>query len=129
MAAPFDYAALKAAVPDVLIPQFGMAVTLTRAARGVALEAWEQDQGPAASSAAQSVATSGIQVALDKETLALQTIETRLGRWALVADAALPEEVGPEWSLVANGVAYEIVSVKPVAPSGTVLLYFVVVRT
>jgi hypothetical protein len=127
MTAAFDYAALKAAVPDVLLPQFGVAVTLTRAARGTGLKSWEQDQGPAASTAAQSIATSGVQVALDKDEIALQTIETRLGKWALTAETLLPEEVGPEWSLVANGITYPIFSVKPVQPGDTLLLYFVMV--
>lgn len=124
----FDYAALKAEVPDVLIPQFGVAVTLTRPARA-AVKSWQQDQGPAASTAAQSISgVHGIQVALDKATTDLETMEQRLGRWVLTAPSALPEEVGPEWSLVANGLTYPILSVQPVQPGGVLLLYFATVK-
>lgn len=123
----FDYAALKAEVPDVLIPRFGIPVTLQRASRAPA-KSWEQDQGPAASSAAQSIATSGVQVALDKDTIEASTQEQRLGRWALTAEPALPEEVGPEWELVVDGLTYPISAVRPVKPGPVILLYFVVVQ-
>lgn len=123
----FDYAALKASTPDKLIPKFGTAVTLTRPARA-AVKSWEQDQGPAASTAAQSIAISGVQVQLDKATRDLETVEQRLGRWALTASVTLPEEIGPEWALVANGLSYPIVSVQPVQPGDVLLMYFATVK-
>ena len=135
MSASFDYAALKAAVPDVLIPQFGIPVTLTRQSRAPA-KSWEQDQGPTDKTAAQSFTVSGVQVALDKATLALETTETRLGRWAITVPATttsfgteiIPEEMGPEWKLTAAGKSYVVSSVTPVQPGDTLLMYFVVVR-
>ena len=135
MTASFDYGALKAAVPDVLIPQFGIPVTLTRQARTPA-KSWEQDQGPSDKTAAQSFSVSGVQVALDKATLAKETTEIRFGRWAITVPATttsfgsevVPEEIGPEWKLTAAGKSYPVVSVNPVTPGDTVLMYFVVVQ-
>jgi len=136
MSASFDYAALKAAVPDVLIPQFGTTITLTRQSRAAA-KSWEQDQGPTAKTAAQSFSAAGVQIALDKATAALSTIERRLGRWAITVPPTVtsfgteivPEEMGPEWQLVdSTGRAYTVISVTPVQPGGTLLMYFVVVQ-
>ena len=138
MTASFDYAALKASVPDVLIPQFGVAVVLSRPARA-ASENWEQDQGPAASTAAQSISDGlfGIRVKADKETQALQNLAGRgannaqeiiLARWVITAPSALPEEVGPEWFLTASGVAYPVQRSTPVQPGGVLLVYFIDVK-
>ena len=135
MSATFDYGALKAAVPDVLIPQFGIPVTLPRQSRAP-LKDWEQDQGPSSKTAAQSFSVSGVQVALDKATIAKETTEIRFGRWAITVPATtttfgtaiVPEEIGPEWKLTAAGKSYPIVSVEPITPGDTLLMYFVVVQ-
>lgn len=127
MAAPFPYEALKA-VADELLTSAGIDVVLQRESRSPA-KSWEQDQGPASTSSAQSISgIKGVEVQLDKETIDLQATEGRLGRWALTAPETLPEEVGTEWELVANGLTYPIVNVQPKRPGAVLLLYFVVVR-
>lgn len=134
MTASFDYAAIKA-VADTLIPQFGIPVTLTRQSRAPS-KSWEQDQGPSDKTGAQSFSASGVQVALDKATIAKETTETRFGRWAITVPATtisfgseiVPEEMGPEWKLTAAGKSYVVSSVSPVQPGDTLLMYFVVVQ-
>ncbi len=126
-AAPFDYAPIKL-IADTLIPQFGIPIVLARASRA-AQKDWEQDQGPAATTAAQSISgLSGVQIALDEETLALQTIERPLGRWVFQASTSLLEVVGPEWTLTANSLTYQVVTTRPVQPGDTLLVYFAVVE-
>lgn len=133
MTAPvFDYSSLKSTA-DSLLLRFGKAIVLSRASRLANdpvdnLDSWETDQGPVATSAAQSISgLFGVQIALDKETLELQTIERPLGRWVFQASTAIPEEVGTAWLLTADGLTFEIVSVKPVRPGDTLLVYFAVV--
>ncbi len=134
MTASFDYSEFKA-IADDLIPAAGIPVTISRQARTPA-KSWEQDQGPTAKTAAQSFTVSGVQVALDKATLARETTEIRFGRWAITVPATttsfgteiVPEEIGPEWKLAAGGKVYPIVSVSPVTPGDTILMYFVVVQ-
>lgn len=135
MTASFDYGALKAAVPDVLIPQFGTEITISRQSRAPSKD-WQQDQGPSDKTAAQSFTVSGVQVALDKATLAKETTEARFGRWAITVPKTtksfgtevIPEELGPEWKLTADGKSYVVSSVSPVKPGDTILMYFVVVQ-
>ncbi len=134
MTAGFDYAEFKA-IADDLIPDAGIPVTLTRQSRA-ASKSWEQDQGPSDKTAAQSFTVSGVQVALDKATIAKETTEIRFGRWAITVPATtttfgteiVPEEIGPEWKLTAAGKSYPIVSVSPRTPGDTILMYFVVVQ-
>ncbi len=134
MTASFDYAPIKA-VADTRIAEFGTTITLTRQSRAPVKD-WEQDQGPSSKTAAQSFSVSGVQVALDKATLAKETTEIRFGRWAITVPATttsfgsevVPEEIGPEWKLTAAGKSYPIVSVEPITPGDTLLMYFVVVQ-
>ncbi len=129
MASEF-YAEMKA-VADELIgdPELGQPIVLTREARDVDLESWEESQGPTASDAAQSISgLQGIRRTLDKEALALQTIEMQLGQWVFQAADAIPEEIDTTWSMVTGGVSYPIIQVRPVAPGTLLLLYFAVVQ-
>jgi hypothetical protein len=121
----FDYAPIKQ-VADDLIPRFGVPVVLSRPARA-ATKSWEQDQGPTASSAAQSISAGlfGVQIVKDVETKAKETVETNSARWAVTAPTALPEEVGTEWILTAKGQAYPVLRSTPVEPGSLLLLYFV----
>ena len=92
------------------------------------LDPWEQSQGPTATDAAQSISgLFGIQIELDREGLELQTTERRLARWVFQADDAIPEEVGIEWTLTADGNTFDIFRVKPVRPGPLLLLYFALV--
>jgi hypothetical protein len=124
----FDYVPIKA-VADTLLPSFGVPVVLSRPARA-ATKSWEQDQGPAASSAAQSISDGlfGVQIVKDIETKVTETVETNSARWAITAPTALPEEVGPEWILTAKGTSYPVLLATPVAPGNLLLLYFVDVK-
>jgi hypothetical protein len=127
MTTAFDYSSLKTTA-DQLLERFGKPITLSRAARGADLDPWEQDQGPASSTAAQSITgLFGVQIALDKETLTLQRIERPLGRFVFQASTAIPEEVGPEWILSTGSSEFQIERVKPVEPGSTLLVYFAVV--
>ena len=135
MTAAFDYSSLKTTA-DTLIQRFGTAVVLTRQSRSADLDFWEQDQGPTASAAAQSISgLYGVRLNLetlsftgDPGTLALSTPEHPLAKWAIQASALLPESIGPEWELVAGGASYQVSSVEPVQPGSTLLLYFVMVN-
>jgi hypothetical protein len=133
----FDYVPIKA-VADTLIPSFGVPVVLSRAARA-ATKSWEQDQGPAASSDAQSISDGlfGVQITKDVETQAKQNLagrgsnvaqEINSARWVLTAPTTLPEEVGPEWILTAKGTSYPVLVSTPVAPGSLLLVYFVDVK-
>ncbi|MGB5810111.1 MAG: hypothetical protein WBG86_06245 [Polyangiales bacterium] len=126
MSASFDYSGLKTTA-DSLIARFGIPITLVRQSRSDGLDPWEQDQGPAATSAAQSVTANGVQVSLDKLTLELQTIERPLGRWVVDASTAIPEPLDTLWKLAANGLTYDVTAINPVQPGDTLMLYFVTV--
>ena len=128
----FDYSGLKTTA-DSLIERFGKAIVLSRDSRLADtptdnLDPWEQDQGPTATSAAQSISgLFGVRINLDKETLNLQTIERPLARWVFQASDALTEEIGPAWTLTADGNTFQVVSTRPVQPGDTLLVYFAVV--
>ena len=127
MTAAFDYTRLSTVFTS-LVDRFGVDVVLTRPSRA-AVETWQQDQGPASASAAQDISgLRGVQVALDKDALALQTIERQVGRWAVTTVDALPEEVGLEWSMTAKGLSYPIINVRPVRPGPVLLGYFITVQ-
>lgn len=135
MTAAFDYSDLKTTA-DALIQRFGKAVVLTRQSRSADLDFWEQDQGPTASTDAQSISgLYGVRLNLetlsftgDPGTLALSTPEHPLAKWVIQASTELPEPIGPEWELVAGGASYQVSSVEPVQPGSTLLLYFVMVN-
>lgn len=132
MTASFDYSGLKTTA-DSLIERFGIVVSLDRVDRTASLDSWEQDQGPASTSDAQSISAFGIQTILDKNTLdigslGLDTVERPLGQWAIQAAAALPEQMSTGWKLAANGFTYDVLNVRPVQPGSTLLLYFLIIQ-
>lgn len=128
MTAAFDYSGLKTTA-DSLIDRFGKDVVLSRGSHeSVNLDAWEQSQGPTSEDPAQSISgIRGVQIKLDRETLELQTIDRPMGRWVLQAASAIPDDVGPEWILSADGASFQIITLRPVKPGDTLLVYFATV--
>ena len=123
----FDYAPLAQDATD-LIAEFGQDVVLTRASRSADLDVWETDQGPTATSESQSITVKAVQGTLDIERDGARGQATRRAVWILEPSSAVPEELGPQWSLTANGVTYKVVTATPVKPGDTLMVTRVVVE-
>jgi hypothetical protein len=136
MAAAFDYAPLQETA-QALIDRFGRAATLTRAARLSTedpAKPWlpVQGQDPAAAPA-QSIDVTAAFLSLVRTDRAGQVVEAKTQSVLIGAESELPEEVGPDWTLVdvlpatahAGAIAktWEVLSSKPLRPGGTLLLY------
>jgi hypothetical protein len=136
VAAAFDYAPLQATA-QALINRFGRDATLTRAARLAVpdpTKTWlpVQGQDPAAAPA-QSIDVTAAFLSLVRTDRAGQVVEAKTQSVLIGAESELPEEVGPDWTLVdvlpatapAGAIAktWEVLSSKPLRPGETLLLY------
>lgn len=136
MAAPFDYVPLQETA-QTLIDRFGRAATLERAARLTVedpAKPWlpVQGQDPAAAPA-QSIDVTAAFLSLVRTDRTGQTVEAKTQTVLIGAESELPEEVGPEWTLVedlpatapsgAVAKTWEVLSSKPLRPGPVLLMY------
>lgn len=125
--AAFDYSGL-ASTATALIEKFGAAITLERDARAVPPgEPWLSQQGTTAAAPAQSISSTGVQVSLEQSQRDGDVQTANEAVFLVLADSALPEQMGTDWRLVRDGVQYEVQRSRPLKPGSTLLLYKVVV--
>jgi hypothetical protein len=132
-----NYTALKA-VAKRLIDENGRAVTLRRESRtpDESVKPW----GPSDTTAAEAGSAVGVHALtgiigvfldVERDDVALlpgRLTEEKRGRVLFPAEAALPEEVGPDWVIDDGTRRFEVVNSKPVKPGGVLVYYDVEVQ-
>ena len=136
MAAAFDYVPIESKA-RALIVRFGRPATLTRAARLTVSDPakpWLPVQGQDPDAApAQSIAVTAVFLSLVRTDRAGQAVEAKTQGVLIGAETELPEEVGPDWTLVEDLAAtaptgavaktWEVLSSKPLRPGPLLLMY------
>lgn len=124
----FDYSGLLT-VATSLIEQFGRPMTLRRASRTPAdpTKPWAARQGAVTASDDQAITSTAVFLDFSRTDRDGQVVEAKRARVLFPAEAALPEEVGPDWQLDDGSRLYEVLESRPVKPGPTLLHYEVVV--
>jgi hypothetical protein len=124
-AAPFDYLSLQADAQE-LIEEFGDAGRLTRAARVAdPAKPWLPVQGDTDAAPAQSIDVTGVFLSLDRTGRPDQVAQEKTQTVLVGGAEVLPEEIGPDWKLerISPADSWEVVSVEPLRPGPTLMLY------
>lgn len=132
MSASFDYSGLLSTAQN-LISRFGRSVTLERASDAPADPA--RPWGPPATTGDDviSVDVTAVFLGTDRGSFGAVTlgsggggqtnVEAKTSRVLIAQDATITIEIGPEWQINDGTRLWEIVSVEPIKPGGT-LIYF-----
>lgn len=132
MSAAFDYVSLEVKV-QALIDRFGRAATLARAERPtattpVAGKPWlstSKGDADTAAAPAQSIPVVGVFTQLDKAyrdgSIAQSKTQTIIIGAEL--DQAIPEELGPDWTLTDGTSSWECIRARPLKPGPVLMLY------
>lgn len=119
-----DFYAPFVALATEQIAAKGRACTLTRPARGGnPAKPWNSVQGDPAASAAQSIPVTAVFLSLERANLPESNVERRVQRVLIAADAAIPEQMGPDWKLTDAQAEWDVVSSQPLQPGGTLVMY------
>lgn len=123
MAAPFDYSRL-VGTANRLISRFGRSATLTRAVRTPDVaKPWLSLQGDAAVAAAQSIAVQIVEPSKEWTHRVDETVREGAKIVFISVEAALPEELDTDWVLVDGGHSWVVLSIRPIKPGPTLIVY------
>jgi hypothetical protein len=124
-AAAFDYDSLQVTAQG-LINRFGRPATLTRAERLTVedpAKPWLPIQGDPAAAPAQAITLQCVFLSLDRTDRDGQVVEAKTQTVLAGAESTLPEEVGPDWTLVDGDRTWELVSSRPLKPGPVLMIY------